>query len=185
MTNVSRRSSSSSNSANHQATHSDIHHDHEAAYQGAAANKKTAIGDVELTERSYPVVIHQFSRRKDTGGEGRHKGGDGCIREIEFTTDLDVAILSQRRVVPPYGMKGGGEGSRGKNQWYKRVRGDGGKRKQGANGNQGHGDGDSVHGHEDYQIVNLGGSNQCRMAAGDRIIIRESHLRTSCSSRSR
>lgn len=120
------------------------------------ADPQTAIGDVELTERSYPIVIHRFSRRHDTGGEGRHRGGDGCIREIEFTTDLDVAILSQRRVVAPYGMKGGGDGVRGRNEWYKRVT------KQSEKGEK-----------DKYQVVNLGGSNQCRMKAGDRIMIRE------------
>jgi 5-oxoprolinase (ATP-hydrolysing) len=109
----------------------------------------TAIGDVEVTERTYPVIIHRFSRRPNTGGEGRRKGGDGCIRDIEFTTDLDVAILSQRRVIPPYGMAGGDPGVVGRNEWWKR-------RKEGG-----------------YAVINLGGSNQAHMRAGDRIVISE------------
>jgi 5-oxoprolinase (ATP-hydrolysing) len=110
----------------------------------------TAIGDVEMTERIYPVIIHRFSRRHDTGGEGRHKGGDGCIRDVEFTTDLDVAILSQRRVIPPYGMAGGDPGQVGRNEWWR-------KRKD----------------KEGYAVINLGGSNQASMKAGDRIVISE------------
>ncbi|ORX34267.1 Hydantoinase B/oxoprolinase-domain-containing protein [Kockovaella imperatae] len=107
----------------------------------------TAIGDVEMTERVYPVVIHRFSRRPNTGGNGRHKGGDGCIRDIEFTEDLDVAILSQRRVIPPYGMAGGEPGTIGINTWLKGTK-------------------DGKH-----TIINLGGSNQTKMKKGDHIII--------------
>ncbi|EIW72692.1 hypothetical protein TREMEDRAFT_67004 [Tremella mesenterica DSM 1558] len=106
----------------------------------------TAIGDVEITERIYPVIINQFSRRPNTGGEGRYKGGDGCIRDITFTKKLDVAILSQRRVIPPYGMAGGEPGKVGANYWYR-------SRKQ------------------KWTIINLGGSNQCSVNEGDRIII--------------
>jgi len=109
-----------------------------------------------MTERIYPVIIHQFSRRPDTGGNGRHKGGDGCIRDIEFTTDLDVAILSQRRVIPPYGMAGGDSGAVGHNYWLKKR-----EHQDGKNGaNQG-----------EFARINIGGSNQCHMTAGDHIVI--------------
>ena len=81
------------------------------------------------------------------GGNGRHRGGDGCIRDIEFTEDLDVAILSQRRVIPPYGMAGGEPGVVGVNQWWKGT-------KEGK-----------------HTIINLGGSNQTRMKKGDHIVI--------------
>ncbi len=84
------------------------------------------------------------------GGFGRHRGGDGCIRDIEFTEDLDVAILSQRRVIPPYGMAGGESGVVGANYW----------RKQKADG-------------KGVAMINLGGSNQTHMAKGDHIIISE------------
>ena len=39
----------------------------------------------EIFERRYPVLLRQFSVRKGSGGEGRYTGGDGVIREIEFT----------------------------------------------------------------------------------------------------
>ncbi|ORY28998.1 Hydantoinase B/oxoprolinase-domain-containing protein [Naematelia encephala] len=106
----------------------------------------TAIGDVEMTERVYPVIVHQFSRRPETGGAGRHNGGDGCIRDIEFTEDLDVAILSQRRVIPPYGMAGGEPGTCGSNFWLRTTK-------------------------KGTTKINLGGSNQCHMSAGDHIVI--------------
>lgn len=117
----------------------------------------TAIGDVELTERVYPVIIREFSRRLGSGGAGEYRGGDGCVRDIEFTETLDVAILSQRRVVPPYGMAGGENGSCGVNHWYRKVRTED--------------EAESKHKDAKYTVINLGGSNQCVMHAGDRIVI--------------
>jgi N-methylhydantoinase B/oxoprolinase/acetone carboxylase alpha subunit len=38
------------------------------------------------------------------------------VREIEFTTDLDINLLTQHRVERPYGMAGGGAGKAGE-QW--------------------------------------------------------------------
>ena len=102
-----------------------------------------------MTERVYPVIIHQFSRRPGTGGNGRNKGGDGVIRDIEFTEDLDVAILSQRRVIPPYGMAGGEPGAVGANYWLKTTP-------------------------KGHTKINLGGCNQTHMHKGDHLVIRES-----------
>lgn len=44
----------------------------------------TRITDPEILERRYPVVLRQFSIRKDSGGAGYHRGGDGVVRELEF-----------------------------------------------------------------------------------------------------
>lgn len=74
------------------------------------------------------------------------------MRDIEFTEQLDVAILSQRRVIAPYGMAGGEPGHVGVNQWHKLSEDKDGK--------------------EQYTVINLGGSNQCVMSPGDRIVIR-------------
>lgn len=52
-------------------------------------------------ERRYPVLLHQFSLRKDSAGQGQHKGGEGTVREIEFQEpqvtrhrNLEVAWLT-------------------------------------------------------------------------------------------
>jgi len=38
------------------------------------------------------------------------------VREVEFLEEeVEVGILSERRVVPPWGMEGGKDGARGKN----------------------------------------------------------------------
>ena len=57
----------------------------------------TAITDAEILEQRYPVRVRNFSLRKNSGGEGLWKGGDGLIREIEFLEEMTVSLLSQRR----------------------------------------------------------------------------------------
>ncbi len=64
----------------------------------------TRITDPEILEQRYPIKLVQFNLRADTGGKGLFKGGDGLIREIEFLKDgIQVGILSERRVIRPYG----------------------------------------------------------------------------------
>lgn len=55
----------------------------------------TRIGDVELLERRYPVLLHRFGLRNGSGGTGKFNGGDGVVREIEFLQGLQVSILSE------------------------------------------------------------------------------------------
>jgi len=55
----------------------------------------TRIGDVEILERRYPIVLHRFGIRPESGGKGRWKGGDGVIREIEVLQPLQVSMLSE------------------------------------------------------------------------------------------
>jgi 5-oxoprolinase (ATP-hydrolysing) len=84
----------------------------------------TRIGDVELLERRYPVLIHRFGLREGSGGVGRYVGGVGCVRELEVLEEggMQVSILSERRTRRPYGMEGGGEGEMGRNTWVKMRR---------------------------------------------------------------
>lgn len=60
--------------------------------------------------------------RSNSGGAGLHPGGDGVIREIEFLRPLSVGILSERRVLRPYGMAGGEPGATGENYILVRER---------------------------------------------------------------
>ena len=61
----------------------------------------TRIGDVEILERRYPVMIHQFGLRKGSAGLGKWHGGEGVVREIEFLEGMQVSILSEVRVFLP------------------------------------------------------------------------------------
>jgi 5-oxoprolinase (ATP-hydrolysing) len=76
----------------------------------------TRLTDPEVLEARYPVRLHEFSIRQNSGGAGQHRGGDGIIRRIEFLNPLTLSILSQRRgPYPPYGLAGGNPGSLGRN----------------------------------------------------------------------
>lgn len=53
---------------------------------------------MEILERRYPVLLREFSIRKNSGGDGRFKGGNGVIREIEFLKVLcDFFFVFGRR----------------------------------------------------------------------------------------
>jgi 5-oxoprolinase (ATP-hydrolysing) len=75
----------------------------------------TRITDPEILERRYPVLLREFSLREGSGGAGKHKGGDGVIRELEPLRPLVMSILSERRTLQPYGLKGGCSGASGRN----------------------------------------------------------------------
>ena len=68
----------------------------------------------EALEYAYPLRVRQYRIRKGSGGKGRRKGGDGTIREIETLAPALMSLLSDRRKRAPYGLRGGGDGARGR-----------------------------------------------------------------------
>jgi N-methylhydantoinase B/oxoprolinase/acetone carboxylase alpha subunit len=70
---------------------------------------------VEALEYLFPVRVRRYAIRRGSGGRGRFRGGDGIVREIEFLTDADVTIVSDRRKTRPYGLQGGEPGEPGRN----------------------------------------------------------------------
>jgi len=70
---------------------------------------------LEALENYLPIRIKKYALRKGSGGKGKHKGGEGIIREYEFFVSTHVSILSERRKFSPYGVLGGEEGKKGKN----------------------------------------------------------------------
>jgi 5-oxoprolinase (ATP-hydrolysing) len=72
--------------------------------------------DPEILETRFPVLLEQFSIRRGSGGAGAHKGGNGAIRRIRFLEAMKAGILSNRRLVPPFGLAGGGAGAVGINR---------------------------------------------------------------------
>lgn len=82
----------------------------------------TRIGDPEILERRYPLLLHRFEIRKGSGGKGEFNGGDGVVREFEFLQNLQVSILSERRARQPYGLHGGEHAQSGRNIWIKNLR---------------------------------------------------------------
>ncbi|CAR29091.1 hypothetical protein ZYGR_0Z00120 [Zygosaccharomyces rouxii] len=105
----------------------------------------TRMTDSEIFERRYPVILREFSIRSCSGGDGQYMGGDGVIRDIEFSQPVQASILSERRVVAPHGIHGGQDGQKGINLWI---------RNNGKN------------------TINIGSKNSVRVNPGDRIIIK-------------
>jgi len=75
----------------------------------------TRITDPEVLELRYPVRLVTFALRTGSGGSGRFRGGDGVVRRYEFLVPVHASILSERRVVAPWGLAGGGAGAAGRN----------------------------------------------------------------------
>jgi 5-oxoprolinase (ATP-hydrolysing) len=86
-------------------------------YHGAHAlhthMTNTAITDPEIIEQRYPVRLRQFAIRHGSGGAGAWRGGDGVVREFEFTALLTVSLLTQHRIEQPFGLDGGHSGQKG------------------------------------------------------------------------
>lgn len=78
--------------------------------------------DPEILEWRFPVLLESFGVRPETGGKGRHRGGDGSRREIRFREAMNAAVLAGHRRIPPFGLEGGEPGALGRN-WV--VRADG------------------------------------------------------------
>jgi N-methylhydantoinase B len=68
----------------------------------------------EALEYAYPLRVRRYSLRPGSGGAGKHRGGDGIIREIEVLTDCEVTLLADRRSHGPWGLAGGDAGAPGK-----------------------------------------------------------------------
>ncbi|HMO20942.1 MAG TPA: hydantoinase B/oxoprolinase family protein, partial [Candidatus Melainabacteria bacterium] len=96
-----------------------------------------------VLEFRYPVLLRRFAIRKESGGKGRHNGGDGVIREIEFKETMQASILSQRRAIAPFGLVGGEPAACGKNYVIRRS----------------------------GKVVQLTGTDSIEMAPGDRFVI--------------
>jgi N-methylhydantoinase B len=70
---------------------------------------------IEALEHAFPVRVTEYSLREGSGGGGRHRGGEGLIRELEFLTAADATVTAERRRRGPYGLRGGRDGAPGRN----------------------------------------------------------------------
>lgn len=71
---------------------------------------------VESLESHFPVRIKRYAIRPDSGGAGRCAGGDGLVREFEFTAPAQATLLTERRSQRPWGLNEGEAGASGLNQ---------------------------------------------------------------------
>ena len=75
---------------------------------------------IEALEYAYPLRAIRYEIRTGSGGNGRFKGGDGLIREIEMLDSAQLTLLTERRRLSPYGLAGGEPGERGINMLIQR-----------------------------------------------------------------
>nr|WP_294847801.1 hydantoinase B/oxoprolinase family protein [uncultured Sphingomonas sp.] len=116
-------------------------HDGTDAVQTHMTNSR--LTDPEILETRLPVRLERFAIRRGSGGDGRHRGGDGVVREITFLEPMRANILANRRAIPPRGIMGGRNAAPGINRV---VRADG-------------------------HVEDLPASASADMAVGDRFII--------------
>ena len=75
----------------------------------------TRMTDPEVLELRFPVRNEEFSIRRNSGGEGKYRGGDGAVRKLRFLEPMTATMLSSHREVRPFGLEGGEPGQCGKN----------------------------------------------------------------------
>jgi N-methylhydantoinase B len=69
---------------------------------------------IEALEREFPLRVTEYSLRRGSGGAGRHRGGDGVVREIEALSGMSFSLIAERRRSAPRGAQGGGDGAPGR-----------------------------------------------------------------------
>jgi N-methylhydantoinase B len=70
---------------------------------------------IEALELEFPLRAVEYSIRRGSGGAGRHRGGDGVVRELEALAEMRYSLITERRRHAPPGADGGEPGARGRN----------------------------------------------------------------------
>jgi 5-oxoprolinase (ATP-hydrolysing) len=95
-------------------------------FDGAAAvhshMTNSRLTDPEVMELNFPVRVEHFGIRPNSGGQGRHRGGDGIVRRLRFLAPMQANLIALRREVAPFGLAGGGDGLPGR-QWLEHADG--------------------------------------------------------------
>jgi N-methylhydantoinase B/oxoprolinase/acetone carboxylase alpha subunit len=69
---------------------------------------------IEALEREFPLRVLEYALRRGSGGQGRQRGGDGVVRELQALADMTFSLIGERRRHPPRGAHGGRDGARGR-----------------------------------------------------------------------
>lgn len=81
----------------------------------------TRLTDPEVLEARYPVELVSFEVRRGSGGAGSYRGGDGVVRQVKFLEDVELSLITSRRIgAGPPGMSGGSSGKLGVNTLIRR-----------------------------------------------------------------
>jgi N-methylhydantoinase B len=69
---------------------------------------------IEALELEFPLRATEYALRRGSGGPGRHRGGDGVIRELEALAEMRFSLIAERRRHAPPGAAGGAPGTPGR-----------------------------------------------------------------------
>src|SRR5947208_1005348 len=69
---------------------------------------------IEALETDFPVLVRELSVRRESGGNGRFRGGDGIVRELEALAPMRYTLIGERRRHAPQGREGGTSGAIGR-----------------------------------------------------------------------
>ncbi|MBN1529812.1 MAG: hydantoinase B/oxoprolinase family protein [Thermoleophilaceae bacterium] len=70
---------------------------------------------IEALELEFPLRAVEYSVRRGSGGDGRRRGGDGVVREVEALEGMRYSLITERRRHAPPGAEGGSPGATGRN----------------------------------------------------------------------
>jgi N-methylhydantoinase B len=70
---------------------------------------------IEALELEFPLRAAEYSLRRGSGGAGKHRGGDGVVRELEALGEMRFSLITERRRRAPRGANGGEDGAPGMN----------------------------------------------------------------------
>jgi len=65
----------------------------------------------EVIEANYKIRVERQAIRRDSGGAGSYRGGDGVVRSYRILAPfMHLTTCIERMVIPPFGMQGGTPG---------------------------------------------------------------------------
>ncbi len=70
---------------------------------------------IEALELEYPIRVERYELAYGSGGDGKHRGGDGIVRSLRVLEPAMLSLLTDRRTHAPSGTAGGGTGRTGRN----------------------------------------------------------------------
>jgi N-methylhydantoinase B len=83
------------------------------ALRNFAEGDISSIQPIEAVELVCPLRVERMALRPDSGGAGVQRGGLGLQREIRVLgSTARLSVLSDKNLIPPYGVRVGGPGAR-------------------------------------------------------------------------
>jgi N-methylhydantoinase B len=70
---------------------------------------------IEALELEFPMRVERYELIYGSGGDGRHRGGDGVVRSVRVLEPASLSLLTDRRQHAPSGLRGGKPGRPGRN----------------------------------------------------------------------